>query len=905
VIGEADKLFEKKDYDAAQSRYTEAARIDDSKTYPQERIEEITVILAQRQELEDNYNRAIATGDMLFNNQEYETALSEYQKANTFKPDEKYPIDQIDAINAVFTEKQSVDERFESYITTADQYFNSGDYDRAVKEYEKAAEIKPTESYPTAQLAAIVKLQADIQQTETQYEQLITDAERFFKEGNYEASKSKYLAALALVPDNSEPSEKITEIDQIIKDLEIQQEQYDAAIVAADAYYDAKNYEEAKTKYEEAARIKPGEQHPNTRIGEIGVLITTIKSNDDKYADAIDAGDRLLTKQSYAEAKSEFEKASNIKPNESYPKERINEINDVLAEIDAKQKAYLEVIAVADGLFTDAKYDLAKIEYQKAHETKPDENYPSDRIMEVDKILGNIELSQKQYAEIIASADLLFTEGKYEKAIAEYEKASALSPDEQYPKEKITEINTLVAGQAAIDQQYNTAINDADDHYKQKLYDQALTRYRDAAELKPEEKHPQDRIIEITALLAALTKENEGYDQAIKEGDNLFAMQQYDEAKLSYMKAANIKPKEEYPKNKIEEIEQLVATHQATIAEYNRMVAAADRMMESKEYDKAKAKYNEALTVLPDEQYPKNQLIQIENIFLATELALQENYNNAINEADALFESENYDQAKIKYLAAQKIKPGEEYPIQKIAEIDRLVSDFETLKSSYNVLIADADRHFKAKEYEDAKIKYVEASALFPDEEYPINKIEEINLVFKAELQRIQQAYDKAIADADKFLAASVFDQALESYRKAKSIKTDEVYPDEMINKIMVILDKNAVRDLVKSPVNINDREIKKLPFSPVSVSDRKSNFIVIKARNTSGNEFKVVMSYGKGASKNGGFVLPIPAGEQTKEYIISIGKQYTWFSEDNDYISLVPEGGVVEVSLLKISRSD
>ncbi len=66
----------------------------------------------------------------------------------------------------------------------------------------------------------------------------------------------------------------------------------------------------------------------------------------------------------------------------------------------------------------------------------------------------------------------------------------------------------------------------------------------------------------------------------------------------------------------------------------------------------------------------------------------------------------------------------------------------------------------------------------------------------------MQQAYDKSIADADKFFASNVLDQALESYRTAKSILPEESYPDEMINRILGILDANAVRDLLGSANN-------------------------------------------------------------------------------------------------------
>ena len=39
------------------------------------------------------------------------------------------------------------------------------------------------------------------------------------------------------------------------------------------------------------------------------------------------------------------------------------------------------------------------------------------------------------------------------------------------------------------------------------------------------------------------------------------------------------------------------------------------------------------------------------------------------------------------------------------------------------------------------------------------------------------------------------------------------------------------------------------------------------------------------------------------RDYIIRVGGQYKWVSEDNNWISLQPEGGSAEVSLIQISQ--
>jgi len=898
-IAGADRLFNLKYYENAKQDYEKASAIKPEEDYPPAKIKEIDEILIEK----NKFDQLIGEADEFYMSKNLESAKSKYQEALTIYPAESYPKGMIDKINTSLNALRGKDEVYKKAIADADDFFNSKDYINSIKEYENASNIKPEEQYPKQKIQEVNDLIAKIEADELNYNLSVQKGEQYLTQKEYFLSKDEFEKANKLKPDEQYPKDKLAELSVVLKGQQDIQDSYDNTIAQADAYVESKEYDNAIAEYEKALVYIPGAKYAKDKIDEVNLKKVNKLEKDKQYEKLIVKADKLFEKLDYEGAKIEFENAANLKPNESYPPEKIDIINAMLSEQNAQQNSYQQFIDAGDKFFSESKYDLAKIEYQNALEIKPDEKYPIAKIDEINKILENKVFTMNLYSQTIASADLLMAEGKYFKATQEYEKASSMQPTNQYPKEKIFEINKLITEQKAVDEQYNKAVADADNHYKQRYYDQALTRYQDATLLKPDEKHTQDRIIEITALLAGMAKDNQSYTDAVSEADGFFALKNYEEAKLSYMKASNIKSKEQYPKDKIEEIEQLISNQKAIQAEYNRIIAIADRMMVSKEYDNAKEKYSEALIILPGEEYPTGKLKEIDGIILSQELAIQETYNNIIAEADALFGSQMYRQSKIKYQDALKYKPNEEYPVQKIAEVERLVSDLETLQANYSRLIATADKLFKSKDYQDAKPIYVEASALFPDEEYPKSKIEEINLIFKAEMQQIQMAYDKAVADADKFFSASVFDKALDSYRNAKEIKSDEIYPGQMITSIMKILDENAVRDVVTSAVTIENNSQKKFDFSPISVSDRKSSLLFIKAKNISETEFKVVLGYGKGGSKNGGYILPIPAGQNTKEYIIPIGKQYTWFTEDNDWISITPQGGSVEISLIKISR--
>ncbi|MCD4665826.1 MAG: hypothetical protein K8R68_11200 [Bacteroidales bacterium] len=855
-------------------------------------------IIAQTNNDED-YQTAVKSADEYFNNGDYINAKASYQYASRLKPDEQYPKDKLrETINRL-RDKMVVMEQFNSIVSGADRHFRLKEYEQAKQKYKEAENILPEESYPKERIAEIHEIIFAMADRQSEYDDALNKGEQFLKFKKYEKAKMEFEKASEVFPEEQYPKDRINELEILIVETEKVKEEYEQVVVSADRLFNLKYYENAKREYEKAALAKPDEDYPNSRIKEIETILLKKNEFDQLVADA----DELYITKDLESAKMKYQASLKIYPGESYPKGMIDKINTTLNSLKDKDELYQKSIADADGFFNSGDYTNAIKEYENAATIKSVEQYPQTKIIEINTILSKTETDRLEYSNAVKRGEQYIAEKDYFSAKDEFEKASALKPGESYPKEKLSEIGIILSEHLTQQNAYDQLIAYADQLFAEKKYNLSKDEYQKALDLRPKEKYPQERITEITAVLATKTKENKGYDDAIVEGNNLFALQQYQEAKLSFMKASNIKPKEQYPKDKIAEIDELINNQNAIRTEYNRIVGAADRMFESNEYDKSKAKYDEALALLPDEQYPKDKLTEIGEILLAQELALQEGYNNIIIEADALLSQEQHNEAIIKYREALKYKPDEEYPVKKISEIELLINDFESLKTKYSALIDEADRLFKAKEYQEAKPKYVEASAIFPDEEYPKSKIEEINLIHKANMQKIQQDYDKAIADADKFFSASVFDKALDLYRNAKAIKIDETYPDEMIGKIMKILDENAVRDLLSSSTTIEDNTQEQFTFSPVSVSDRKSNFIFIKARNISGSEFKVVLGYGKGGSKNGGFVIPITSGNDMKEFIIPIGKQYTWFSEDNDWISLTPQGGSVEVSLIKISR--
>jgi tellurite resistance protein len=94
------------------------------------------------------------------------------------------------------------------------------------------------------------------------------------------------------------------------------------------------------------------------------------------YNAAIAGADGFFDSKEYENARTGYRSALNIKPEESYPQQRIDEIATLLAQLSAAQKAYEGAIAKADGEYRREEFGAAKVSYNSAKRAKPDETYP-------------------------------------------------------------------------------------------------------------------------------------------------------------------------------------------------------------------------------------------------------------------------------------------------------------------------------------------------------------------------------------------------------------------------------------------------------------------------------------------------------------------------------------------------
>ncbi|MCW3072836.1 MAG: hypothetical protein JWO44_2726 [Bacteroidetes bacterium] len=887
AIAKGDKALAAKDYPTAKAGYTEASGLKLAEAYPKTKLAEIDKLMGDmaakekaEKELNEKYTAAIAKGDKALAAKDYPTAKAGYTEASGLKSAEQYPKDKIAEIDKLLADlaakdkaekdklakEKELDAKYQAAIAKGDAALAKKDYAAAKTGYTEAGTLKPAEQYPKDKLAEIDKAMADASKAaeqETKYKAAIAKADAAMKAKTYDAAKAGYNEALAIKSSEQYPKDKLAEIDGLLaKDAASKElnDKYNAAVAKADKALAAKTYEEAKAGYNEALGVKPAEAYPKTKLAEIDKILADIAAKDaaekdklakakeleEKYKAAIAKADGAFGSKDYTAAKGAYNEALALKAAEQYPKDKIKEIDAILAkEMGAKalEEKYAAAIAKGDAAMGKKDYTAAKTGYSDALALKPGEQYPKDKLLEVDKALGDAAAEKDRLAKLaeldakykaaVAKGDAALKAKTYPAAKSAYNDALALKATEQYPKDKIAEIDALLAkemGAKELDDKYKAAVAKGDAALKAKSYEDAKSGYNEALGFKPAEAYPKTKLAEIDKALAdlaakdkaeqdRLAKEKEAaekYAAAIAKADAALGQKEYDGAKASYNEAAGLKPSEKYPKDKIAEINAILAKEMGAKElekKYAEAITKGDGALGTKDFTAAKTQYTAALALKPNEQYPKDKLAEVDKELAAlaaakdkdaAQKALEAKYAAAIAKGDKALAAKTYDAAKGAYNEALAVKSGEQYPKDKLAEIDKLIADASSekekaaIEAKYKAAIAKGDKAFAAKTYDAAKGAYNEALGVKSSEQYPKDKLTEIDKILDelankdAAGKALTEKYNAAITKADAALASKDYEGAKAGYNEALGLKPAEKYPKDKLAAIDALIAKEA-----------------------------------------------------------------------------------------------------------------
>jgi tetratricopeptide (TPR) repeat protein len=388
-------------------------------------------------------------------------------------------------------------------------------------------------------------------------------------------------------------------------------DEYRKTIEMADSYFTRGDYINAKASYQIAVRLAPEEQYPKDRLQQSLDMIKVQMYQNSLYTQKIQLANELFEKQDLDAALKIYQEALTILPGDVYASGKIQEINRGKVDNKLLEENYNKNITSGDQLFKEGKLEKALVEYRSASSLKPSEAYPKEKVLEVEKLIAEGKNKADEYENSLEAADVAISHNKYEEAIGLLEKAIHLMPNEPLPKQKLAEAQNL---KKAWDS-YSSIINEADELYVSKDFLKAKDKYLQAQSIKPADEYPKRMLEKIDIALMDVDQANRSsYEFSIEKADELFNQQDYEKAMVEYQKALLFKPDEEYAKQRISDINNALNLRKTQEEAYTQAISKADNLFKEERYEEARDEYNRAIGIKSLEQYPKVKVEEINNI---------------------------------------------------------------------------------------------------------------------------------------------------------------------------------------------------------------------------------------------------------------------------------------------------
>ncbi len=400
MVKDADKAFNKQNYQDASETYKKALAIDSESEHVKVQLKKIDDIFAQQAAKRKEYEALIVQADAKFEAKDYETAKQTYESALQMFGDEKYPKEQLEKIEAVFEAQLAEKDRFEKLVKDADIKLNKKLYEEALALYEEALKIQPEDAHAKSQMEIANTEIAAIKAKKAEYDQLIEDGDQLFAKANFALSKDNYEKALKIYPEETYPKEKIKAIEEELKKLQSEQEQYDQQIAVADKLFAEKSFNQSIEAYQKALSIKSDEQYPEKQITLAEAEIEKLSA---QFTSIVNEGKRYLNQEKYKEALGKFNMAKEIKPENEELLTLTKEAETKLEAIRQEMlRQYNAVIKDADAYKQKKIFNLAIEKYEEAQVINPEEPYPTKMIEQI-----NTYLETHRLREVVAQEKVL------------------------------------------------------------------------------------------------------------------------------------------------------------------------------------------------------------------------------------------------------------------------------------------------------------------------------------------------------------------------------------------------------------------------------------------------------------------------------------------------------------------
>lgn len=459
--------FASNDFISAKTYYEMALKQRPNDTEARKKLDQTLVKIQQDSEKQEIFYAHLDAGDALNAQNKYEEALEEYNKALAIFPDDKYVGAQAETIRGILKERSDKQEAYNTAIAQGNNLLEEENFDAAIMQFEIAKDIFPNDNLPKERIAEAKRLQSVYNEKVSRFNNLMEEANNLSLRKNFDGAIQKLNQALEIFPNDSQAQTLL----QTMQSSKATNDAYNAIIAEADQLYESKAYKEAKTKYQSALSVVAGDAYATEMLSRLDPLIAQQDAEEAARIAAEQEAARLAAEAEAARIAAEAEaariaaeqEAARLAAEEAARKAAEEEAARLAAEAaaaaEAERQAQIQTtLGAAEGLFAQNKYVEAKAKYQEVFAFDEGNATATAKIAEIDGILAQIaadeeaariereriEALRPQYNAFIKEGDKQYASKTFDKAVEAYAKAEELNIGETYPTEMIERINKII-----------------------------------------------------------------------------------------------------------------------------------------------------------------------------------------------------------------------------------------------------------------------------------------------------------------------------------------------------------------------------------------------------------------------------------------------------------------------------
>lgn len=558
IKARADQQFVAGQLSEAKATYQEALRIKPEQKEITDLIKQIDTQIAQkakeaddRKKREAEVDQLVKQGDDQFKSGNFADAKATFQRAAVLSPDDQKiktrlgeATSRLEEENRKANEQAALQKEFDRLMADGNKAEKSGDLIKAKDLFAQAngkmpgvAAANEALTRVNTSIAAKAQQEEETRKADERHAALLADAQKKLAEAQFDEAVRVLQEADKLKPGNKEASKLLSQAqagaEQRKKEEEAnrQRDQQFATLMSEGRTAVQKQaWDQAIAQFDKATKLKPDNAEAQTALknaqdqkAALAKAADELKKKEAQYLQYLRDGEAALVANDFNKAEGIYFSATELLPDRT---EASVQLVKIRAELErrarqeaeqAQRKTEVEVLlSEAEKLFSQENLEAAKLTFKRVLEIVPGETKATSRIKEIDGILAQRENEKKKREDAAKAFDRFMAAGnealnakKYDQARAAYASAAEQMPESTEPARKIKEIDDALARikmdedrQLATDQQYVDKISQAESSFKGGNLDEALTLFRAASTLKPNEKLPLKRISEIESLIS-------------------------------------------------------------------------------------------------------------------------------------------------------------------------------------------------------------------------------------------------------------------------------------------------------------------------------------------------------------------------------------------------------------------